>query len=97
MSVAQTYILNAASGREAEALAVLERMAAAVRPLPGCESVTVLQDEKRPQRFIFIEIFVDAAAHMASGPLMPKEILSALSAVLDGAPDGSTYTIVADL
>ncbi|MFT3964787.1 MAG: antibiotic biosynthesis monooxygenase family protein [Sphingobium sp.] len=97
MGIAQTYILNAAAGQEAEARAVLERMAAAVRPLPGCERVTVLQDEKRPHRFIFIETFVDADAHKASASLMPKEILSALSAVLDGAPDGSAYAIVADI
>ncbi|HEX7855459.1 MAG TPA: antibiotic biosynthesis monooxygenase [Sphingobium sp.] len=97
MSIAQTYILNAARGKEAEAQAVLERMAQAVRPLHGCESVLVLQDQETPQRFIFIETFVDAAAHKASAPMMPKEILSALGAVLDGPPDGSTYAILADL
>ncbi len=97
MTVAQTYILNAAAGREADARAVLERMATAVRPLPGCEAVIVIQDDERPARFIFIETFVDAAAHKASAALMPREILSALMAVLDGPPDGSTYSVVANI
>lgn len=95
MPVAQTYILTAIAGREDEARSILERMADAVRAFPGCESVTVLQDDNRPARFIFIEAFVDAAAHKASATLMPKEILSALMTVLDGPPDGSTYSFVA--
>ncbi len=97
MSIAQTYILTAAAGREEDARMVLERMAQAVRPLPGCEGVIVLRDDKRPARFLFIETFVDAEAHKASAPLMPKEILSALLAVLDGPPDGSTYSFAARL
>lgn len=97
MSIAQTYILHAAEGREADVCDVLERMAAAVRPLPGCESVIVLQDDKTPSRFLFIESFVDAEAHQATVPLMPKEILKELSSLLAGAPDGSTYSFVAQL
>jgi heme-degrading monooxygenase HmoA len=53
MSVVQTYILRAADGK-ADALAdVCERMAAMVRPLPGCEAVSVLRDMKDGSRFIF--------------------------------------------
>ncbi|MET0239742.1 MAG: antibiotic biosynthesis monooxygenase family protein [Sphingobium sp.] len=94
MSIAQTYILIAAEDKVDEAKEVLERMAAAVRPLPGCEGVTILQDDKRPARFIFIETFADAEAHKASAASMPKEILSALMAVLAEKPDGSTYGFV---
>jgi quinol monooxygenase YgiN len=94
MSIAQTYILTAAEGQEAATRDVLERMAAAVRPLPGCEGVIVLQDETKPARFLFIETFVDADAHKATQPLMPKEILGELSALLAGPPDGSTYAFV---
>jgi quinol monooxygenase YgiN len=90
MSVVQTYILRAADGK-ADALAdVCERMAAMVRPLPGCEAVSVLRDMKDGSRFIFLETFVDAAAHKATQTMVPAEVLQELSSYLDGKPDALT-------
>lgn len=94
MSIAQTYILVAAEGQEEAMVNCLERMAATVRPLVGCESVILLQDEKNPRRCIFIETFEDVQAREASAAMIPKEILKGLMATLNGQPDGSTYRLI---
>ncbi len=97
MSVAQTYIMTAAEGKETAMEAALTTLAEAVRPIEGCEGVVVLRDQKNKRRFIFIETFVDADAHRASAALLPKEAMAPLMATIEGKPDGSTYSYVKTL
>lgn len=91
MSVVQSYALTAAAGKKAALEDVLHRLAAIVRSVEGCEEVTLLRDNAADDRYVFMETFIDAAAHHASVAQLPKAIFSELMAVLADKPELRTF------
>ena len=89
MTVARHYVMHAAQGHDATLETALRTLAAAVRPLPGCEGVELMRDIGNELRFMFIEKWASVDAHKDAGALLPKEVLAPLGQLLDGPPDGA--------
>ena len=89
MTVARHYVMHAAAGHDATLETALRALAAAVRPLPGCEGVELMRDIGNELRFVFIEKWASVDAHKEAGALLPKEVLAPLGTLLDGPPDGA--------
>jgi quinol monooxygenase YgiN len=88
MTVARHYVMIAAEGKESDLLAALDGLADAVRPLPGCEGVDLMQDGDAPTRFVFIEKWASIGAHKEAGALLPKSALAPVMGALAGPPEG---------
>jgi quinol monooxygenase YgiN len=93
VSIVRAYRLNAVAGNESGLEQAAFALADAIRPLPGCEGVLVLQDDAAAQRYIFVEIYADAAAHQASAGQVPKALFAGLMAAIDGAPQPVNFAI----
>ncbi len=89
MTVARHYVMHAKEGSDAALERALRDLAAAVRPLPGCEGVEMLRDLGNERRFVFIERWADVDAHKAAGPMLDKRIFEPMMAALDGPPEGA--------
>ena len=89
MTVARHYVMTAAVGQEEALGDALRVLAAAVRPIEGCEGCELLQDVDQPARFIFIEKWASVEAHKAGGALLPKETFKPVMAALAGPPEGA--------
>ena len=89
MTIARHYVMIAKAGAGDELQSALDKLADAVRPLPGCSGVEMLRDIKNADRFVFIEKWDSVEAHAAAGPQLPKDVLAPMMAALEGRPDGS--------
>lgn len=89
MTVARHYVMHAAAGKDASLETALRNLAAAVRPLPGCEGVEMMRDIGNELRFVFIEKWASVEAHKDAGPLLPKAVMAPLGDLLDGPPEGA--------
>jgi quinol monooxygenase YgiN len=96
MTVARFYVLEAPAGAEQRLLDALTGLAGAVRRLPGCNGVELLQDAARPHRFIFIEKWASMEAHKATAAMLPKDALTPVMAALAGKPEISDFNYVVD-
>lgn len=89
MTIARHYKMEAAEDGGEELLHALTALAGAVKAIPGCVGVDLLQDMDTPHRFVFIEKWVSVDAHKAGGSLLPKEVLAPVMAALVGRPEGT--------
>jgi len=89
MTVARIYIMHASETAALES--ALETLADAVRPLPGCDGIELLRDLGNEKRFLFIEKWASEEDHKNAGSMLPKDVMTAIGAALDGPPDGAYF------
>lgn len=87
MSIVRLYTMTASTGEQDALFRALLTLADNVRALPDCTGVELYQDQKRPERFTFLEHWNSVEAHKMSGELMDKEVLAAVMALLGLPPE----------
>jgi quinol monooxygenase YgiN len=91
MSVARTYIMHAAEGKDADLETALGNLADAVRVIAGSEGVELLRDAGNERRFIFIEKWSSIEAHKEGGKALGKEAFGPIMAAIYGPPDSAYF------
>lgn len=86
MAIARHYIMESEKGNADALLSALTALVEVVEAIPGCESVTFLQDVDTPHRFVFIERWASIEAHKQGGSAIPKDIMDAVMGALAGRP-----------
>lgn len=94
MAIAQSYILIAKSGSEEDMAAALRDLAAVATGFTGSEGTRILRDRKQPNRFQFVEFWVDDDARNAAGKQLPKDVMGRIMGAVGEPPKMDVYDLV---
>lgn len=89
MTIARHYVMTAKADTADALRDALVALAAAVRPLDGCEGIAMFQDVAAPTRFVFVEYWASIEAHKTAGATLPKESFAPVMAALASPPEGT--------
>lgn len=89
MTIARHYVMIARDDAVVALREALVALAAAVKPIDGCEGIAMFQDVATPTRFTFIEYWRSMEAHKAAGAILGKAALAPTMAALASPPDGA--------
>lgn len=89
MTIARHYMMIARDDAVEALREALVALAAAVKPIEGCEGIAMFHDMGMPTRFAFIEYWRSIEAHKAAGKVLGKEALAPVMAALASPPDGA--------
>lgn len=90
----QSYEMFARADDAVKLLDCLSRLAATIESLPGCCGSLLLQDTRNDGRVQFFEFWIDKESRDAAGSHLPKDIMSALMASIDGKPASADWQMV---
>lgn len=89
MTVARHYKMQASEEKADALLHGLTALAEAVKAIPGCVGVDILQDLDEPNRFVFIEKWVSVDAHKEGGSMVPQDVMGRVMVALTGRPEAA--------
>ena len=86
---------------KAETVEELREFMVSIMPLikgsEGCISCQFYQSEDDPKKFMMVEVWDSAEAHLASVKNIPPEKLGEIRPLLGDSPSGGYFTLIADL
>lgn len=89
MAIARHYEMHAGEVGADGLRAILVTLGDAVKAIPGCLGVELLQDRDAPDRFLFIEKWESVEAHKAGGALLSQDLMKQLMGALADRPKGA--------
>jgi quinol monooxygenase YgiN len=91
MTLVHTYRMTARKEREPALAEALTALSEAVKAIPGSNGALVLRDRRERGRFLFLELWQDEQSRKAAGAKLPKEVMGAIMASIEGPLEMADY------
>lgn len=94
MTIARSYSLRAATGKEAQLEEALGALAAALSKAEGCKGAQILRNLDQAGHYRFLESWAGEASRTAAGRGVDKAIMDKLMSALSEPPGTENFDVL---